>query len=136
MKKLVFSIVMVGLLAACGQTDEQQTQTDNDVSIQPIEVDLQAPSALDIGESTTIEAVVTQDGEPVDDADYVEFEVWLDDDKDASETFDSEYQGDGVYDFNHSFDEPGVYSVQSHVQARDMHTMPIAEITVGDVDAE
>src|SRR5699024_9704099 len=90
------------------------------------------------------------------DADEVVYEVWKDDedqddnekdqesedDQDAgdeddmfsddSEMIEATNHKDGTYTAETSFDEDGVYTDQVHVTARDLHTMPLHDISVGE----
>ncbi|MRH41996.1 hypothetical protein GH741_04815 [Aquibacillus halophilus] len=132
MKQVIYSVVLVFILIGCGQNNNDSSDGQNDIVPVAISVDLQAPETVEIHEVVTIEAVVTQGEEAVDDADEVVFEIWKEAAKESSETLESKHEGDGVYSLEKTFDEEGVYFVQSHVTAREMHTMPQAEIVVGN----
>lgn len=133
MKQTLFLIISILVLSACGTSDESKNSTSGEV-IKPIEVNLTIPDKADIGETVKLEVAVTQAGEAVEDADEVEFEVWKDGAQDKSKLLKSEHEGKGVYTADITFEENAVYFVQSHVTARDMHTMPKTQITVGKAD--
>ncbi|WP_156509930.1 hypothetical protein [Rossellomorea aquimaris] len=44
--------------------------------------------------------------------------------------------GNGIYTIKKTFKEEGIYYVQTHVTARDMHVMPKKQFVVGEVSAE
>ncbi|MCT2537294.1 FixH family protein [Aquibacillus koreensis] len=135
MKFFIPIMIIVGLLVGCGQEDTNNSE-ENEQLEAILEVDLQAPETLEVAEQTTIDAVVTQGGEVVDDADEVEFEIWMEGEKESSIMLSGNHQGEGVYRITTSFTDAGIYHVQSHVTARSMHTMPVVQITVGDVSTE
>lgn len=134
MKKLLPIIVVLFFLAACGQTenDTNGSASDTEETIETIKVDLQTPKQLEVDKKTTLKAVVSQGEEKVDDADEVEFEIWVETGKENSEMLTAEHVGDGAYAVEKAFAEEGVYYVQSHVTAREMHTMPKAKVIVGN----
>ncbi|WP_234400684.1 FixH family protein [Virgibacillus senegalensis] len=122
-------------LTACGQSDNQGSGSDGETTEpQPIEVALQVPEQAESGDSVSLTAKVTQGGENVEDAEEVEFEVWQEGTKEESELIEAEYQGDGIYGIEKSFEVEGTYVVQSHVTARQMHIMPKKSLVIGDSD--
>ncbi|HLQ74221.1 MAG TPA: FixH family protein [Bacillota bacterium] len=126
----VFLIVSLTALVACAE-DEVEEDLDELV---PLEVDFNPVETADVDEVVELKAIVTYGDELVDDAEYVDFEYWLDDDKDNSITVESTNEGDGVYTAEVSFEDDGVYSVYAHTQAKDLHTMPKRLIAVGDAE--
>ena len=52
--------------------------------------------------------------------------------KDRGEMIESTNEKNGLYRAETSFDHDGVFNVQVHVTARDMHVMPKAVVTVGE----
>ncbi|WOV83305.1 FixH family protein [Sporosarcina jeotgali] len=135
MKKrhLAISTALIALLATgCAQNDEDtNASTDEEVSLVPISVDLTVPETGEAGETVQLSAAVTQGDEKVTDANDVEYEIWEEGKKEDSWMVKSEQKTDGVYEADAKFDHDGLYHVQVHVTARDMHTMPMKEITIG-----
>ncbi|MBM7573530.1 FixH family protein [Aquibacillus albus] len=121
------------LLAACGQDNSSPNAEDSE-PLATLAVDLQAPESLEVNEKATLQAIVTYGNEEVENAEEVEFEVWMDGEKGDSEMIKASHIGDGVYEIEYTFDSDGIYFVQSHVTAEGLHTMPKAEITVGQPD--
>ncbi|WP_186580873.1 FixH family protein [Aquibacillus kalidii] len=136
MKNILLLILTISLLSACGQAEDNHSDGGQDEeALASIEAQLHAPETAEIGAETSVKVTVTQADSFVDDADEVMFEVWKDGLKEESEMIESEFKGDGVYVLHTTFDQPGTYTVQSHVTARGMHTMPKAEILVGSDSA-
>lgn len=134
---IIFACVLI--LGACGNSNEGASSSDERPGLpiaRMIEVDLNLPETAEVGEEVIIEATVTLDNEPVEDADEVVFEVWQRDQKDDGQHIDGEHQGDGVYSISLSFDEDDLYYVISHVTVEEMHNMPQKRIAVGDVPDE
>ncbi|MCA0173231.1 FixH family protein [Bacillus sp. RAR_GA_16] len=129
------SILSVAVaLAACGQdngNEAENNSTAEETQVETLDVTLDTPEKVEKGEKVTFTATVTQGEEKVDDADEVMFEVWKEGSKEESEMIEASHDGDGVYSGEKQLDEAGKYFVQSHVTARDLHTMPKNEIMVG-----
>lgn len=130
MKKYwMISALVLLALAGCS---EQESQTSTQPNELPKEVKVEVktkPEAVQANKSTEIDAIVTQDGKAVNDADDVKFEVW----KDGSDKHDmlvAKAKGNGVYAADKTFPESGVYHITAHTNAREMHVMPMVQITV------
>lgn len=128
-------IVSLLVLGACGE-DKSATSTEIAQSMEPIEAELTVPKTVDLEQTVKLSVRVTQEEEPVDDADEVKFEVWKNDSKEESKMVKARLTSDGVYEADASFSTDGIYTVQSHVTARALHTMPTQLITVGHPEAE
>ncbi|MCA0970554.1 FixH family protein [Halobacillus litoralis] len=144
-KYLWMMLAVVGILvfSACGSSDagdESETASGEDALPLPIEVEISTEpglDALEVGESFTIQAKVTQGDELVSDADDVQFEFWKkDQDSEEHDMVDGEPQGEGIYSIEKQVEEADVYYVVAHVTARDMHNMPKQELVIGDVAQE
>lgn len=132
----IFAIFAASLLAACGQGENQDNgNAEAENSLEPLEVEILTESdAFEPGDEGTIEILVTQGEEKVSDAKEVVFEVWKKGEKDNSEEFEADNNGDGNYSFTYNFEEEAVYHVIPHVTARNMHSMPEEQFPVGDVE--
>lgn len=120
--------LMVLVLAACG--NEGNETTEDDIP-EPLDVMLEVQETADVNETVLFKASVTQGDEKIKDADEVEFEVWEEGKKEDSEMIEAKNNNDGTYEAEKSFDANGVYTVQVHVTARGLHTMPKKSVTVG-----
>lgn len=123
--------MIMGILSACGNK-AKKVDVIEEVEVHAIEAALTAQEKVDVGETVAIEVLVTYGDEKVEDADKVAFEIWEEGKKEESITIESENKKDGVYSAETTFDHDGTFNIQSHVDARAQHTMPIAIVTVGD----
>lgn len=131
MKKrlLVFSVIIgMMVLAACGKND---ISDGADVEVLPLVVDLTVTEKAEVGETVKMEAVVTFGDEKVEDADSVMYEVWEEGKKDDSIMLESVNEKNGVYSAETTFEHDGVYTIQVHVDAKQLHSMPLKEVTIG-----
>lgn len=122
---------MIIILAACGGEAEGEDDTNLE-ELHALEVELTVTEEADVDETVEMLAEVTYGDEDVADADEVVFEVWEEGAKDDSDMIDSTNNEDGSYTAETSFDHDGLFHIQVHVTARDMHTMPLKEVVVGD----
>ncbi|GAB3793351.1 FixH family protein [Virgibacillus kimchii] len=126
-------ILIIGLAACNGNAETDDNDNMDDPEEMPVlEVDLQVNDSAEPGETVEMLAEVTYGDETVTDADEVDYEVWEKGERDDGYFIEAENLGDGTYTAETSFDEDGIYHVQVHVTARDMHTMPQQEVTVGE----
>ena len=125
---LLMSTAIIGALAGCGQDD---VPTDAAIP-EPIEVDLTVPEQGNSNEPVTITTHVMQDGENVEDASEVEYEIWEEGKKEDSILVETSNDKEGIYSADTTFETDGMYHVQVHVTARDMHIMPEKTIQIGD----
>ena len=117
------------LLSACGGSDESEAE-NGPPSSEPIEVAIHIDEPAVTGETALIEAHVEQDGEAVEDAGEVLFEIWSEGEQEMGEQIEGEHSSDGEYMLEYTFEESGTHHVTDHVTARNMHSMPTEEIEV------
>ncbi len=127
---VVFGLIGLFVLGACG-TEKEAESAAVPQSMEPVEAELTVEATAEKGEAVPLSVTVTQDGQPVDDADEIKFEVWKNGAKEESEMIKASLTKDGVYEAETTFAEEAVYTVQVHVTARSMHTMPTTNVTVG-----
>ncbi|TLS38212.1 FixH family protein [Pseudalkalibacillus caeni] len=132
---LIFSMLV---LAACGTTNNDSQNGDGkngeETELKQLKVNVDLPEDIKPGEEVTIKAAVTYGEEKVEDADEVMFEIWKKGYEDSSEKIEADHKGDGVYAVTTTFEEDGIYYIVPHTTARDQHTMPKQEVTVGNPD--
>ncbi|WP_175631915.1 FixH family protein [Virgibacillus siamensis] len=133
MKKIILLLFTAAVLAACGQTDN--TSSSSDEVVQSIKADLKVPENAGIGDKVTFKVSVKQDGKAIEDADEVKFEIWKNGAKNKSDMIEAEHTSGGIYVVKKTFDQKGIYYVQSHVTANQMHTMPKKKINIGNAKA-
>ncbi len=127
---VVFGLFGLFILGACG-TEKEAESAAVPQSMEPVEAELTVAATAEKGETVPLSVHVTQEGQPVDDADEIKFEVWKNDAKEESDMIKATLTKDGVYEAETTFAEEAVYTVQVHVTARSMHTMPTTKVTVG-----
>lgn len=129
-KRISISIISLCLLlTACGQEPAQSTNAEQP---KPLNVNLQGPEALQKNESGNYKAEVTYGNEKVnnDDVEMIEFEIEKKDGEGKGKMLKPKQIGEGIYEIQTSFSEPGTYTVQSHVSAKGTHNMPLITVTV------
>ncbi|WP_284139051.1 FixH family protein [Virgibacillus sp. LDC-1] len=134
-KWIVLLLLMVGLitLAACGENEDKNSQKEaDDEALKQLTAELHVPETANVDEEVDISTTVLYGDDKVTDADEVVYELWEDGKKDASYKLESTNNEDGTYSLKTSFDKDGVFTVQVHVTAKDQHTMPSSNITVGE----
>ncbi|GAK01703.1 FixH family protein [Geomicrobium sp. JCM 19055] len=126
-------LIFVGasfLLSACNSNQEEQELT---LSTEPINVEVLNDTTATLDEEWTLQVEVTQEDEPVEDANEVIIEVWTEGNKENSAMIPAEHSADGIYEAELAFQEKDTtYSIQPHVTARGMHSMPVHEVEVTD----
>ncbi|MDR9791968.1 FixH family protein [Aeribacillus pallidus] len=133
MKKIIILLAAVFLLAACGQNETKQENSGESTEVHPLEVNLKVPDHANIHEKVSLTAEVSYGGEAVEDADEVKFEIWKEGEKEESKMIEAKHEKDGQYTIEHTFDENGVFFVQSHVTAKNQHNMPKKQIVIGEL---
>lgn len=137
MKKLFFTAILISALAifivGCGNADNKNGQEKT--AMDPLEVELNVQEKAKVNETIQLSSLVTQGKEKVSDASEVKYEVWEDGAKDTtSKMLNAKNKKNGTYTSEVAFDHDGVFNVQVHVTARDMHVMPKKTVIVGSPD--
>lgn len=130
MRGLFLTVFVLVMLAACGNNEQPVNKSDE--MPQPLQVDLTVTEQVEVNGAVNMAALVTQGDEKVEDASEVVFEIWEEGKKEESSKIDAVNEKEGMYTAETSFDHDGLFHVQVHVTARDMHTMPLKEVTVGN----
>ncbi|SDJ49274.1 FixH family protein [Salimicrobium halophilum] len=140
MRKVLPFLLFIVLLAACGSTDSEENTSSSqaaegeqeEMAAAPVDVEIELPEQpLPLKKNVDIFANVTQGEEPVNDAEYVEFEIWhTEDGQESSEKIQAVQSGEGSYTIQYNFSKSGSYQVIAHTQARGLHTMPQMEVMV------
>ena len=138
-KRLIILALFVLVLAACSNGDQEETtDSSNDANeseeLTALEVEVDIPEQVEVGETVELKALVTYGEEDVTDAEEMNFEYWKKGDQDNSETVETTNNGDGSYTVEVTFEEEGVYEMFAHTTAKGQQNMPQASITVGDVE--
>jgi hypothetical protein len=125
---LIFMIMIASLLPGCSPGAGGNRAAS---SFQPLQVSFSPkPSAgSKAGEAVTLSVSVSQNGQPVEDAQDVTFEIWKNG-QEAHEWIKANKSGGGVYAVTHTFPQPGTYVIMYHVTAHDQHSMQKREWNV------
>src|SRR5690606_27709232 len=107
---------------AHGEHEGHDEHDDHDVA--GLDVDFPLPEQASVGETVELKAIVTSNGEPIEDADEVDFEYWHTDDEENSTHILGEHTENGEYIAEVTFTEPGIYEIYAHTTAIGLHTMP------------
>lgn len=136
-KPMIIFLLILFILSGCIGGNEPGDEHVGAPSLQMIEVHLTTgPGRIMPNEPVSVNAKVSLDGENVENADEVKFEIWEDGHQNLSEKIEGEYKGEGVYSVTKTFESTGVYYVVSHVTVREMHNMPRIKLVVGNVPGE
>lgn len=136
MKKQLLSLVAIPILlfGCSNESDIDTNEGPIDASSLMVEVDILTPEEVSINESIELAAKVSQNDEPVDDAESIQFEVWESGYRDKGQIIDGVLKGDGIYSAEITFEHDGVYYMYAHTTARGLHVMPKQQIVVGNPD--
>ncbi|KMY55373.1 hypothetical protein AC623_16695 [Bacillus sp. FJAT-27231] len=137
MRKLLWTILLafaMTALAACTSGTNKETEKPKETQKvpQPLKAVLEVPEKAAVKEEINMKVTVSQGDEKVADADKVAFEVWEDGKKEESKMIKAKNNEDGTYEAKTAFDHDGLFTVQVHVDARALHTMPLKPVTVGE----
>ncbi|MFC0091644.1 FixH family protein [Allobacillus sp. GCM10007491] len=138
-KRFIVLTLLVLVLAACSSNDKEEEKehanhSNESDELTALEVEVDIPEQVEVGETVELKALVTYGEEDVTDAEEMNFEYWKKGNKDNSETVETTNNGDGSYTVEVTFEEKGVYEMFAHTTAKGQHNMPQASITVGDVE--
>ncbi|WP_332694385.1 FixH family protein [Halalkalibacter lacteus] len=135
-KNILFIKMTMVLFVLTACTVNTQESDDVQGMLEVVTVDIFIPETIPSQEEVMLQIKVNQGDEDVEDAQDVEFEIWKHHERDEGEMIAGVHQGEGIYQITHTFKKDGIYFVQTHVTARDMHVMPTKQIIVGDVSEE
>lgn len=122
-KRLIILALFVLVLAACSNGDQEETtDSSNDANeseeLTALEVEVDIPEQVEVGETVELKALVTYGEEDVTDAEEMNFEYWKKGDQDNSETVETTNNGDGSYTVEVTFEEEGCIEMFAHTTAK------------------
>ncbi|GAF14730.1 YznA protein [Bacillus sp. JCM 19046] len=132
MKRLMTTSLLLLFLTACSADEDP----NENLSTEIIDVHIQVQEEQPVNEPFTLQTQVMQGDDFVEDAHEVLYEVWQNEHRDDAEFIEASHSQDGIYRAEIELETDGVYIVQAHVTARDMHVMPTQEFFVGEVSEE
>ena len=141
MKKWIMLVVFCLFLFGCSSDNNEEAHEEDhhsddtheehsDHDVAGLEVDFPLPEQASVGETVELKAIVTSNGEPILDAEEVDFEYWNVEDEDNTTHILGEHTENGEYVAEVTFTEPGTYEIYAHTTANGLHTMPKKSIEV------
>lgn len=120
-KILLTIVISLSLFACSNELDEDELKS--------LDVELETPTEnISTNQMAEFTAYVSSNGEAVENADEVMFEIL--DGEESLDMIEAESKENGLYTIEYLFDSPGEYTVISHVEAFQLHTMPQKNVTV------
>ncbi len=130
--RCVGMLLMVFVIAGCSNAGSNHNSHGGAPTGSLIEVAITTqPQSVQAGQEVVLQAEITQDGDKVDDADEVMFEVRRSGSDDSAMLL-GEHAGEGLYTVTHTFADAATYFVTAHATARGMHNMPTLELDVSE----
>lgn len=102
----------------------------------PVEVDMILPESISLNQPQMLKIKLTQEGKKVDNATNIQFEIWKKDNNKDHEVIEAQYEGDGIYRAEKTFNKDGLYYIKADVTAHDLHVMPTKQVIVGKISEE
>ncbi|QQK81085.1 CopD family protein [Salicibibacter cibi] len=127
-------IVLFVLIAYTGimLSADVETTTEDTSGESTMEIELLNDTQGTVGDEYLLQAEVTLEGQPIENADVIYFEVWPEeDDVNKGTIIHAEHESNGIYTADYTFAEAANYYVQIHVTADGMHRNPVHEVEVG-----
>lgn len=129
-KSFSYSIaaLFVMILTACSNEQDVVTLYKQE---KPINLNIYIPETFTDNQQETIKVKLTQAGEPLEDADYVHFEIWNQEGSVHYEMEQAKKEKNGIYSVRKDFSEDGLYFVQVHASNDGSIIMPQKQFVVG-----
>lgn len=127
LKLLPFTLILI-LLGACAPKEDAADLYKQEF---PLEADVTLPDPYTSKEP--IKIVLTQDGEKVENANFVHVEVWKADGSFRQGMEEAENEGKGLYTFKTDLKEEGLYYVKVHAGSNGSTIMPTKPLAVGEL---
>ncbi|UFT99571.1 FixH family protein [Radiobacillus kanasensis] len=137
MNNLFLSIAMaiiLLLLSAC--TANSNSSNNGNPIPEVVEAEIQLPEEIYLNTESILKVIVTQGQGNIEEADDVQFEIWSENNKEASEMIKANNEKNGIYSIKKTFQQDGIYYIQTHVTAKGLHVMPKKRFIVGTVSKE
>lgn len=130
--RLLLSLGTFAVVAGCSSGSSNHSGMNmSEMPMTPIQVELEwNPTEVRINQTIVFQATVTQDGQAVNDAQEVRFELVNDTTEGESLSITGKSDGNGIYSGVGKIGKAGTYTVTSHVTAHSQHSMPSKTLTV------
>ena len=121
------------LLSACSLREDAAQLYKQEA---PLQVMMDVPETIAAGEAVTLGASLTQSGEPLDEADFVHFEIRKQDGTLPYPMEEAQALGDGSYQIDASFKTDGLYVLEVHAGSGGAIANPQYQFIVGELSEE
>ncbi|MDZ5711030.1 FixH family protein [Jeotgalibacillus haloalkalitolerans] len=131
MNKRIGALTLAGaiLLSGCAAGNPEARLSE------PLETFIYLPEDISADTPETFTVHVTENGELLETADDITFEVWQEA-AEESEWIEAESSEAGVYTAEATFEKEGLYYIQAHVSSDGVSSMPVKSFTVGELTEE
>lgn len=99
----------------------------------PLEAEIIVPDSFSKDNKETIKVILTQNGERVEDADFVHFEIWKQDGSLSYNMEEAENVGNGNYSLTKDFNREGLYFIKVHASSGGSTIIPVKQFVVGEL---
>ncbi|NMH68199.1 hypothetical protein HF072_05340 [Bacillus sp. RO3] len=123
------SILLLSMLLGACAPKEDAAELYRQES--PLQADITMPK--DFSGDEPIHIALTQDGQTVDDSQFVHVEIWKGDGSFHHQMEDAENAGDGTYTFSKELTEEGLYYIKVHAGSNGSTIMPTLPFAVGEL---
>ena len=127
---LVVSIFVLGCVSGCSLDPNAKKLYKQET---PLEAEVIVPELLEPTDDATIQVILTQNGERVDNPDYVHLEIWKQDGTVNYGMKEAHNDGDGQFSLSRNFEKEGLYYVQVHAGSNGSFIMPTKQFIVGEL---
>ncbi|MNI42996.1 hypothetical protein D3C81_1643650 [compost metagenome] len=125
---VVLLVIFSVLLSACSLRSDAAELYKQE---KPLEAAIVIPELLSKDEPQTIKVVLTQGGQPANQADYVHIDLWKQEGTVKLSMEEAAEDGNGVYHINTTFDSDGLYYIKVYASSNGSIIMPRKQFVVG-----
>ncbi|WP_054635619.1 FixH family protein [Thalassobacillus sp. C254] len=125
----VYSLVLIG--CSLNEGTEELYRQEN---VLEIEIDL--PDDIDANEVFGVQALVTQFDGHVPEVEDIEFFIWKNGEREQKHSYQSNYEGNGLYSMKTRIREEGLYFVKIEANTSESKVMPTKQFIVGSLSEE
>lgn len=126
----LLAVLMLTLLSACSVRSDAADLYKQEA---PLHIGVDIPEKITAGETVKIQSELTQNGEPVSEANFVHFEVRKQDGSIPYPMKEAQAAGGGVYEMQASFRNDGLYFLEVHAGSGDAISNPHYQFIVGEL---
>lgn len=127
---LMLLVILALFLGACSVSSDAADLYKKET---PLQIEVVIPELIPKGESITLQAVLTQVEQKVENADFVHFRVWKQDGSIRYPMEEAEELGNGVYQMDFRFEKDGLYFLEVHAGNNGAISSPRQQFVVGEL---